>query len=212
MAAELPYALNTGNIAPFFKAVQETGRPPKLTIKHLESMGFTSKNDRALVAFVKALGFIDSSGTPTDRWTAYKDSSRAPTIMAEGLREAYGGLFRLHPDAQNKDDEAIRNWMRTASPGASASTIKRSLGSFRAVAALANFNSTGGDVAAPSAGTPDSDVVAPAAIHTPAPQLTRAGGPTINLNIELHIAATENADVYDKFFAAMRKHLFPEDE
>ena len=33
--------------------------------------------------------------------------------------------------------------------------------------------------------------------------------PDLTINISLQIAATNDASIYDKFFASMKKHLFP---
>jgi hypothetical protein len=35
-------------------------------------------------------------------------------------------------------------------------------------------------------------------------------GPDVTINISLQMAATNDAAIYDKFFAAMKKHLFPD--
>jgi hypothetical protein len=40
-------------------------------------------------------------------------------------------------------------------------------------------------------------------------QTAAHSGPAININIQLQLQATEDAKVYDNFFAAMKKHLFP---
>ena len=38
-------------------------------------------------------------------------------------------------------------------------------------------------------------------------KLTGTTGMTVNINIQLQIPATDKAEIYDSFFAAMKKHL-----
>lgn len=79
-------------------------------------------------------------------------------------------------------------------------------------------------VAAPASGTPQLPSEEPTTdLSVPSgPSTTPTGGPspartitsvnttpTIAINIELQLPATDNAEVYDKLFAALKKHLFP---
>lgn len=205
--AELPYVLNTGTLSKLFSTIQTTGAPAKVTGKYLESIGFKSKNDRYLVPFLKDLGFVQSDGTPTDRWRSYRHTGESKAVMAEAVRGAWGGLFDLFPDAPRRDDEAIRNWMRTRSPQASPVTVDRSLKSFRAVADLAEFS--GQPVAEAPVQQPAEAAVA--ATVPGLPSMPRLATPEVVINIQLQVPATNDPDTYDRFFAAMRKHLFPSD-
>lgn len=42
------------------------------------------------------------------------------------------------------------------------------------------------------------------------PKIQVPAAPVVSINIELKIPATDNADVYDNFFKAMKKHLWPD--
>lgn len=204
--ADVPYVLTAGTIPKLFSTIQSSGKPTKVTISYLKSVGFSSSNDRYLVGLLKALGFVDNAGTPTERWVNYKDSRKAQGVMAEAIREGWSGLFTLYPDAPRKDDEALRNWMRTANSRIADSTIGRAIATFRGVCKLANFDTHQAAESTPKAeDTPNPVVTTPAAVITRPP-----GGPVVTVNIELQIPATENADIYDKFFAAMKRHLFPD--
>lgn len=206
--ADLPYVLNAGTLGKFFETVQKTGVPDKVTLKHMESVGFKSKNDRYLLPFLKDLGFVKSDGSPSETWLSYRHTGDAATVMAGAIKRAWAGLFRLYPDAHRKDDEAIRNWMRTHSPSASPVTVDRSLKTFKAIVNLAEFSdNNNGQQRTPTISSPDRPP-AEAAL----PTVTRQASPEVVINIQLDVPATNDPDVYDRFFAAMRKHLFPGDE
>ena len=208
--AKLPYVVNTGKVPEYFNKIQEVGRPGTVNRQWLKTVGFTSSNDRYLVAFLRDIGFIDTSGNPTQLWTDYRDSSAARGILATALRDGFSELFQLYSDANQKDDAAVRNWMRTYSPDASPTTVDRSLATFRAVCALADFGPEGSrpasDAASVSSGQPSVSGAQPAAgIGSPA---LSAIVPSVNINVELHLPASADADHYEAFFSAMRKHLF----
>lgn len=212
--AELPYAINTGTLAKFFKAVQEIGVPTKVTQSYLASIGYSSSNDRYLVALLKDLGFTSPDGAPQQRWRDFRHTGEAPRIMAEAIRYGWSGLFDAYPDAHRRDDEAVRNWMRSHAPGASPTTVDRSLKTFRALIPIAkdafDTQPTAARGAA-SAGPQEEATAAPTTVATipSVPSMPRQATPEVIINIQLQIPETDNAEIYDRFFAAMRKHLFP---
>jgi hypothetical protein len=201
--ADLPYVINTGTLSKFFDSIQTTGVPGKVTIQYLGSIGFKSSNDRYLLPFLKAVAFVDTSGTPIDNWKNYRHTGQSKSVMAQAVRTGWAKLFDLYPDAHRKDDEAIRNWMRSHSPGASPTTVDRSLKTFRAACSFADF---GAPVESVTISTPD--VTALTTVPTPAAPARVA--PEVVINIQLQIPATDDPNVYDRFFAAMRKHLYSE--
>jgi hypothetical protein len=78
---------------------------------------------------------------------------------------------------------------------------------FRALAQFGSFDGdSSGDQATPSSGSPSVSDNAPAA-PSAALASTNGAGMTVNLNIELTLPADPSGEVYDKFFAAMAKHL-----
>jgi len=197
--AEFPYTPQPPKVKPFFNQIQKTGVPPKVTYKYLESLGFKSKNDRYLVGILKFLGFLDSSGKPTERWRAYKEG--APVAMAGAIRTAYGDLFNMYPDAYRKDSEALRNYFSTQTAVAE-STLRLIVRTFTALCELANFEGLAAAVSAALSTAPAPEVVGPSptALREPA-------GITVNINIQLALPATEDASIYEKLFAALKKHL-----
>ena len=184
--------------------VQSGGVPPKVTTQYLESIGLKSKNDRAMIGVLKALQFLDASGLPTANWKKYRSKQDAGKVMAAAVRTAYASLFDLYPDAQRKDNEALRNFFSSRTSvgeGALAQMVR----TFKALCDLSDFDSMG--VASANAARPD-DVADEAVVARPVNlAATNSNGMTVNINIQLSIPATDDASVYDRFFAAMKKHL-----
>src|SRR6185295_4648946 len=140
--AELLYTPHPASIPKFLRHVQSAGVPEKLTTRYLETVSFRSKNDRPLITIMKAIGFIDGSGTPTDRWRQFRDKSRARMVIGDAVRSAYGPLFSTYPDAQRKDTEAIHNFF-SARSGLSENTVKLAVATFRTLASEGDFEGDG---------------------------------------------------------------------
>ena len=95
----LPTSYMTGSftkIPNYFDTLLTAKAPDKFTAKFMSDLGFTSSNDRQFVNVLKAIGFLDEAGTPTQRYFRFLDQSCAKLTVAEGIKEAYADLFALN--------------------------------------------------------------------------------------------------------------------
>ena len=197
--ADFPYTPNPASVPKFLDHIQKAGVPQKVTQQYLNSVGFKSTNDRYLIAILKFIGFLDQSAVPTDSWKDYRNKQKGPVVLAASVRSGYTELFDTYPDAHRKDSEALRNFFSTHTSVAE-TTLGLIVRTFKAFADRADFEKEGGasaiptSVATPGAATPSGN--------------GGGAGTTININIQLEIPATKDAEVYEKFFAALKKHLF----
>jgi hypothetical protein len=205
--ADYAYHVNPVNLKKFLDQVQTAGVPPKVTFQYINSVGFKSSNDRAVLTVLKAIGFLNSSGEPTDVWRAYRNKGQAKKVMAGALRKGYATLFTTYPDAQRKDNEALRNFFSShTSVGEGA--LGYMVRTFKTLADMADFES-------PTEGLPEVD--ADGGDEEPGEEKGGAvvrrrltagtTGMTVNINIQLQIPATDKAEIYESFFAAMKKNL-----
>ena len=205
--ASVPYTPTPASIPKFLQHIQSAGVPAKVTQIYLVGVGFKSTNDRYLIAILKAIDFIDNSGTPTDRWRSYRDKAKAPGVLAAGIRHAYSELFETYPDAYRKDDEAIRNFFGSRTD-LGESTLGLAVRTFKALCEKANFE--GPEVTEEIV----EDIGKLAKVEVKQGKAASGGmgatSPVININIQLELPPTEDASIYEKLFAAMRKNLFPD--
>lgn len=208
--ADFPYSPHAASIKRFLEHVQKAGVPDKVTLKYLETVGFRSKNDRYILGILKFLGFVDSTGVPAKTWRAYRNKESAAATLAAAMREAYGDLFRTYPDAHRKDNEALRNYF-SAHTTVAESTLGLIVTTFKTLAAIADFESV-----APATGDKvgeETKVPAGAKSGAKTQRDSRSDDwspakPGININIQLQLPATDDGAIYDKLFAALKKHLF----
>ena len=88
MADNYPYHVNTASVKKFLEHIQSAGVPEKVTVKYVESVGFSSSNDRAIITVLKFIGFISSSGVPSNVWREYRNKSQSQKVLASALRKS----------------------------------------------------------------------------------------------------------------------------
>jgi hypothetical protein len=198
---DFPYAFKVSSLRDFLKKIPELGPPTKITVEYLESLGYKSKNDRAIIGVLKFIGFLDQSGVPNEKYRLSRDKGKSRSVMAEALRQSYSELFAIFPDAQNKDNEALKNFFSTRM-SVSGDVIADVANTFKILCEFADFD----------AGIPvlAQETAAPRIGGQPAASVRTSiglSGMTINLNIQLQLPATDNTEVYDKIFQSLKKNL-----
>ncbi len=206
--AVVPYVMSAPTVPRFLKHIKTSGVPDQVNGKYLKSVGFKSNNDISLIGAFKAIDFLSDSGAPTEKWRAFRDATKGPIVLAEGIRQGYADLFKTYPDAYRKDDEAVRNWIRSNTNFGGA-TIDRALRTFRVLCGAANFESAAVDsegLHASSSAIPLDESRAQGR-RLEKQVIQGPSGVVININVQLQLPASDDAAVYDHFFAAMKKHL-----
>lgn len=205
--AEFPYSPSPTSIGRFFPQIQIVGKPDKVTLKWLEGIGFKSSNDRYLQGILRSLGFTNTDNKPTETWMRYRNKQNARKVMAQAIISAYPSLFRTYPDANRKDDEALRNFFST-NTSVNQSTVSLIVRTFKALVDLADFSR---EAALPLVDDQDTTETGPSQKeqegNTQKISFTNGGGYTINVNIQLQLPATDDASIYDKLFESLKKHL-----
>ena len=200
-----PYVMSGPKLNGFLKKLAEVGKPDKITLKYLKSLGYTSSNDKRMLPVLKFIGLVDGNGVPTADWKAFR--VKPESAVAAGIRKGYAELFSQYPNAQQKDDEALRQFF-SAHTDLGVGAITKVVSTFKALCQFAHFEAA----EATSAEAPPKPI--PKAPKVPA--VTKTGhmgeGPTVNINVQLQVPADATGEIYDKFFSAMKKHLWPPEE
>ena len=208
MALTNTYVLPTGRIPDLFEKIRDGQPPERFTTQHLKDWGFTSTNDRAFISLLKALGFRTSDGRPTQRYSDYRDHTRSKAVLGEGMKEAYGDIFLIKEHPTEADRAAIqgkfKSFHNASDNGAGLMTR-----TFIALLPLADLTKKG----APPA--PAKDEKSP-------PKEKRKRGesdqeeereglqfraPGLHYNIEIHLPATKDVEVYNAIFKSLREHI-----
>jgi len=194
-----PYVYSLAALKRFLNLIPETGTPAKLTPEYLKTAGFRNTNDRAIISVLKFVNLLADDGTPTSDYSLLRDNSKAGAVMSSHLKTAYKELFDLYPDANNQPDEKLKNFFAPQTP-AGGESVNKIVGTFKTLCESADFG------AAPISSTTTGQ--GPSQVRVVSQTIPSSeGGVTINLNIQLQLPPTENAEIYDKIFESLKKHL-----
>jgi len=198
---DFPYIYPRDAFKEFMGKIQSLAEPDKVTTTWLVKVGFKSTQHRDFIKILKFIGFLDSSGVPTDLFRAYKDTSKAKAILAQAIREAYSEFYNVYSDAERQDNEALINVVSTATK-VGEDTRKVIVGTFKTLCSLADFGA--GPVLVRPGGAPQPPPSYPPSYQPPSPPATAV---SLTVNVQIELPATEREEIYDKIFAAMRKHI-----
>lgn len=209
----LPTSYLTGGftkIPQYFDTLLTARAPEKFTTKFMADLGFTSSNDRLFVNVLKSIGFLDDSGTPTDRYFKFLDQSCSRKMVAQGVKEAYVDVFNLNVTANTMTQSEVEGKFKTLTNGSKATaTITQMAKTFVALCGYADWSTS--DQEPTQNGTQPSNAersnlnVITEDIHTQRHQYM--GGFDLNYNIHIHLPATRDQAVYDALFASLTKHI-----
>jgi hypothetical protein len=211
MALSNAYLITTKNLASVVNSVVSAKSPERFTNKFLDDLGFKSSNDRLYIGVFKALGLIDESGQPTQRYYEFIDQTQTGRVLALAIEEAYEDLFNLRKDAQNLTNDEVKNKFRTLTQGQKSDNVLALMTStFKALCDLADWNDL--EVKSEIKKHENTETIkAPEkALNTVQKEnITSIPNPEMNLhyNIQIHLPETTNMAVYDSIFQSLKKHL-----
>lgn len=204
MSLTTSYLTSTKNLESIINSVVNAKAPDRFTNKFLEDLGFKSSNDRLVIGIFKALGLIDDSGQPLQRYYEMLDQTQTGEVLAVGIQEAYEDLFNLRKDAQNLSNDEVKNKLRTLTQGQKSDDViaKMSM-TFRSLCDLADWST-------PVQQKPTEPVNNSIPTSSTAGQTEKLPSTGMNLhyNIQIHLPETTNMAVYDAIFQSLKKHLF----
>ncbi len=189
-----------GQLADFFDRIAKGQAPERFTRQHLKDLGFTSASFNAMIPLMKALGFLADSGSPTERYHRYRDSSQSRRVMGEALREAYGDLFVIKANPTDADRALIEGKFKSAH-NATDRVAKLMASTFYSLLSLADLQPAPKSPERPATESPDQPPT-----ETPE-KLIETLAPTLHYNIQIHLPATKDIEVFNAIFKSLKEHL-----
>jgi uncharacterized protein DUF5343 len=211
VAVPKAYLTSTKNVPAIFTAIQQAQAPKQFTVSFLNNLGFKSNADRLVVGMLKALGFLEPSGTPTQRYFEFLDQTQSGRILAESMRDAYADLFELNVNAQSMSRDEVRNKLKTLTQGQFSDDVLGKMAStFVALADQADFKAvepaqprdSGEDEEQPEERSDGQPLTTERARRTPT-----QGKLGLVYNIEIVLPESRDPAVYDALFRSLKAHL-----
>ena len=136
----------------------------------------------------------------------YRDHSRSKLVMAQALREAYGDIFLIKEHPSASDRSAVEGKFKSFH-NASENVAGLMTKTFFALLALADLSGKKGASVAAVVDIKPTNSEKPQASQLDEKLFGRTG---LHYNIQIHLPATKDVEVYNAIFKSLREHLFNE--
>jgi hypothetical protein len=209
MALANAYVQVYGQLSDVFERIAEGQAPDKFTTQHLKDLGFASSNFRAVIPLLKQLGFLSPDGTPTTRYHDYRNTARSRRVMADAIREAYGDLFTIKANPTDADRPLIEGKFKSAH-NASPNVAKLMASTFYSLLDLADLSATEAKEIKETKKQekqPEPTPPTPKNIPEISPAEHKPSRPTLHYNIQIHLPATKDVEVFNAIFKSLKEHL-----
>ncbi|WP_445191951.1 DUF5343 domain-containing protein [Sphingomonas sp. Tas61C01] len=201
------YVLGVSRFPDFFARIRDGQAPDQFTNQLLKDWGFSSSNDRAFIPLLKSLGFLSASGQPTQRYHDYRDHSQSRKVLAESLREAYRDIFLITSSPKEGDRESVKGKFKSYH-NASDNTAANMTATFYGLLKLADLSSAAdarSDVKKGHEREEASPVIE--AQSSEGANGSNKIGTSFHYNIQVHLPATKDVEVYNAIFKSLKEHL-----
>ena len=204
MALSNAYVQGYGKIPELFKKIRDGQAPDQFSQLLLKDWGFASSNDRQFIPLLKALDFLSPDGKPTSRYHDYRDHSRSKQVMGEALRDAYGDIFLIKSSPTNDDRDSIQGKFKSFH-NASDRVAQLLTNTFLALLSLADVSGK----AKPKQPRKEEKKETPKENHNETLlQFPQERTPGLYYNIQIHLPATKDIEVYNAIFKSLKEHLY----
>jgi len=198
---------STKNLEEILEAIKNAQAPEKLNSRFLTDLGFLSTNDRLIIGVFKALGLIDEIGEPTERYFEYLDESQSEKILGQGLREAYGDLFRINDKAHEMNQQYVKQKLKTLTRGTKSDAVLNKMAmTFTSLCKLADFSTVKPTLKIEKK-EPSVKPTKPKIVEKPE-EMGKIYGPVpLAYNIQIQLPSTRDQAVYDAIFSSLKEHI-----
>lgn len=202
MTENPPYVNAYGQLPKLFEAIITASVPPKVTQDFLYSkLEMKSTSHRPFVPFLKRLGFLDESNTPTQFYKDYRDRTKSKIIMADCIRKSYSTLYESHEYAHTLGETELISKMKTITGlDENNKALSSMVGTFKELCKLADFENK--EPIQKKESETETEIIV-----TNKPSGVKLG---ISYTINLNLPATTEIEVFNAIFKSLKEHILHE--
>lgn len=209
-------ALTNAYVSPYkriktvFSKIKEGQTPERVTNQLIRDWGFNSTTDRAFIPLLKAIGFLTADGVPTQRYNNYRDYSRSRIVMGEALKEAYSDIFLINAHPTTADSASITGKFKSFH-NSSDKVADLMSKTFFELLELADLDASTTNL--PNGSEKDKDSTTENISASQNHQQVRVPSNRVSglhYNIQIHLPATKDIEVYNSIFKSLKEHLLEE--
>ena len=198
--------VSQGNIGTLLSKIIEGSPPDKYNVEHLKGLGFKSSNDRGFIPLLKDLGFLAPDGTPTSTYNEYRNETKSKEILGRALLEAYSDIFSINENPNSADKKAIAGKFKTVH-GSNDSIANLQASTFLSLLKLSDLSAARGTQTVAQVEVPN-DTSPPVEEEETVNQTKSVTlGTELHYNIQIHLPATKDIEIYNSIFKSIKKNL-----
>jgi hypothetical protein len=207
MALPTSYTQAYGVLGEFFGKIRDAQAPDKFGHQNLKDLGYKSNNHRPFIPLMKSLGFLSSEGSPTQRYHEYRNHSKSREIMGEAIKEAYSDIFLIKSNPTEKDKDLVQGKFKSYH-NASDNVAKLHSNTFYALLDLADLNhNPKPKVVIQDKQEEKQSLPENKSSDLPPSKMLSASKVGLHYNIQIHLPATKDVEVYNAIFKSLKEHL-----
>jgi hypothetical protein len=202
--ASLPYLAAPGSIKTALERIRSAATPDRVTTDFVTTkLQIKGGTGFAILPFLKKIGFVASTGSPTDLYKQFRNSATEEAAVAEAIKIGYKELLQINEYFYDLDDKKLLDLIiQVTGAEAKSSVAKATLSTLKSLMSFADFE------APKAAAAPETKEVTPHVAPNPQePMRTERLGLNLSYTINLNLPATSDQAVFNAIFKSLKEHL-----
>lgn len=209
----LPYAQQAGTLENMLEKIKTASVPEKFSQDFVSTkLSMKGGNARSTIPFIKKMGFALSDGTPTQRYTEFRNPDKSKYAIADAMREVYSVLFEMNEYVYELDNTGLKRLIVEATGAEANSTpVKKTLATFNSLNKIADFAPQISPANEDLQNQSEFETSIPLHIQNTQPATTNSSeGINLSYTINLNLPATTDIEVFNAIFKSLKQHLLQE--
>jgi hypothetical protein len=204
MSQKLPYLTSPGTLTTALTRLKAAATPAKVTHDFVQTkLQIKGGAGRAIVPFLKKIGFVGGDGTPTSLYQRFRNDATSGGAAGEALRTGYKALYEVNEYAHELGDKDLKGLiLQVTGLDSKNRVVDLILSTFKKLKAVADFDAT----------VEPEDKPAEDTGRTPERGRPGQRGHEFNISytINLNLPASTNAEVFNAIFKSLKENLLRE--
>jgi hypothetical protein len=207
--ASLPYLASPGSIKTALERIRSAATPERVTVDFITTkLQIKGGTGFAILPYLKKIGFVATTGQPTDLYKQFRNRATAGAAVAEAIKIGYKELQQVNEYFYELDDKKLLDLIiQVTGADAKSPVAKMTLSTLKSLKSFADF-----DVAKAAASPAISKEVSPHVEHIESHARTDRLGLNLSYTINLNLPATSDQAVFNAIFRSLKEHLLTNDE
>lgn len=195
---KFPYTKTPGSLRRLLQEIPTKPKPPKFNKDTLQAWGYMNSNDQYNIRVLKAVGLVSPSNETTSVYAEFMSPETGALVLGKEVKKVYEQLFDTVSEPEKASDEELRRFFNVHS-GGSDETLRLQMQTFKALASHATF------------GESDALEGAVGGVHGGRLQGGNKGGPTININLHIHLPENKTKLEYEAIIDRIAASIYGQD-